>query len=246
MANKKILSVKVKYPASTRHATTNNRVLQTETKWNFMRIAGAVIVLVLLIGGSIFMSEYQKNLPDSVKPLADIKTGKNVLPFVDQRRDAENLMAKVSESEASLPVPVNTKLELHLTDVKTYPKVDLVPKVSVAALSLPNGHVKRALLTNKIEQGKPMMAIHKKVKLNKNMPFAIHYFTEVLGLTGQSVYHQWFYRNRMVMQDKKQITNSPWRTSSSLWLDTHRVGEWRVRLLDEKHQILNQLSFTVD
>lgn len=275
MADKKNIVIKVKYPA-TGKKTEKYAPPKTVTEWNIKRIAFAAAILTVVLAGLLYLLMYdgveQQNdrqnaslPPDTTAnsseqraiaanniaaPDNQPKTGDevgNVQPSINQ--GAITQIDKPSiKPEQALEKPQTQSIKLD-DAVKNQP-VTSQPEESVAVASPPvkvNKNVSRALLTYKVKNREPMTEIPRTVIVDKTKPTVVHYFTEVEGMKGQNIYHEWIRNGKVVTRYKLDVgSDAAWRTYSHMSVSEKGLGNWTVRLLDAENNLLNQQAFRVN
>lgn len=108
------------------------------------------------------------------------------------------------------------------------------PAVAVA------GMVTRAVFTTNVEDLKPVNAISSLT----NDKTRICYFTEIDGMTGQTVIHRWEYNGKLMLDKSFKVGASRWRVYSSKNLDPSWLGEWKASVIDANGSTLSVNTFT--
>ncbi|GAB6141186.1 hypothetical protein JCM14076_19150 [Methylosoma difficile] len=253
MADKKNLVIKVKYPAGAKQSADYVPAAQTITEWNIPRLAAAAVVLAVLGVGLVKMlsssdEAVQASVPSVAavsEPVAPAPSDVPAQPVVQQLPATQTAtavstpvpVAKPVAAPESLPGPANSQ---PLTQAET-------PVVSPAATGMPVGNVSRALLTHTIKKREPMTEIPRIISVGKHKPVLVHYFTEVEGLAGHDIYHEWLLDGKVVTRYKLDVAGDPWRTFSRMSITAKKgKGVWMVRLLDDSQRLLNQQTFKVN
>lgn len=265
MADKKNLVIKVKYPAGAKQSADYVPAAQTITEWNIPRLAAAAVVLAVLGVGLVkTLSSSDEAVQASVpsvaavsEPVAPASSSVPAQPVVRQLPAAQTAtavstpvvasqsivqpppapVAKPVTAPESLPSPANSQ---PLTQAET-------PVVSPAATGMAVGNVSRALLTHTIKKREPMTEIPRIISVGKHKPVLVHYFTEVEGLAGHDIYHEWLLDGKVVTRYKLDVAGDPWRTFSRMSITAKKgKGVWMVRLLDDNQRLLNQQTFKVN
>jgi hypothetical protein len=60
-----------------------------------------------------------------------------------------------------------------------------------------------------------------------------------------AIYHQWYYRDKLVRQKKLSLKIPRWSTYSSIQLREADKGPWRVEIVDQSNNILYVLRFSI-
>jgi hypothetical protein len=97
-----------------------------------------------------------------------------------------------------------------------------------------NDKVARAMFTTAIKDHEPVDEIG---QLDNTIE-KIFFFTEIIGMTGQTVTHQWQHKGSIKAKTKLKIGGKRWRAWSSKKLLPQWVGVWTVTVLDNNGNIL--------
>ncbi|MCW9046886.1 MAG: DUF2914 domain-containing protein [Gammaproteobacteria bacterium] len=71
----------------------------------------------------------------------------------------------------------------------------------------------------------------------------VYYFTEITGLNGHTISHRWEYDGQVVAEINFKVSGDRWRTWSSKNMLSSWLGKWRVSVLDEGGNIIEQSEF---
>jgi len=71
----------------------------------------------------------------------------------------------------------------------------------------------------------------------------IYYFTEITGLNGHTISHRWEYNGQVMAEVNFKVNGERWRTWSSKNMLSSWIGKWRVSVLDEGGNIIEQNEF---
>ncbi len=91
------------------------------------------------------------------------------------------------------------------------------------------GKVARSAFTTAVEAREPVDDL---VVLDEDIE-RIYFFTELRGLTGQRVTHQWEYDGEVVAEIPFNVRGPRWRVYSSKRLTPELAGKWTVVVVDE-------------
>ena len=101
------------------------------------------------------------------------------------------------------------------------------------------GGVARAAFSHDIENREPVGTLTELT----NDENKIFYFTELKGLSGQTVKHRWEYNGQVMAEIPFEIGGDRWRVYSSKQLDPIWLGEWKVSVVDEGGATLSVNTF---
>ncbi|KAF3977902.1 MAG: DUF2914 domain-containing protein [Methylococcales symbiont of Iophon sp. n. MRB-2018] len=207
-------------------------------EWNTKRLWTALILL--LMGFTVFFIYFFEGAAEN----SEVQK----LPF-DQPNNLVaatiNLPAKVGINSAeyidkNMPEVKSMAIK---TDINVQDKVIEVIKQSPKVLNDPR--VARALLTRGMRNKEPIDNIGSFVTVNKSKATVVFYFTELVNMKGQIVFHQWFWKNKPIYAKKFKILGNRWRIATSKVIHSTVAGAWMVRVVDEKTQMLNEIKFKV-
>ncbi len=111
---------------------------------------------------------------------------------------------------------------------------DAKPAVAIA------GQVTRALFTRHVKDLEPV----DNVSVLTNDITRVTYFTEIVGMAGQTIAHRWEYNGKVVLEKRLEVGSSHWRAYSSKKLDPAWLGEWKVSVVDAAGGTLSVNTFT--
>ena len=114
----------------------------------------------------------------------------------------------------------------------------------IAALVLSSsstaGEVTRAMFTIGIDNHEPVIMVD---SIDSNSYTSISFFTELNGLSGQNVTHQWTYNDKVMFEKTFEVKGERWRVWTSKTLIPAWKGSWTVNVLDEDRSVLASNSF---
>ncbi|NOQ76526.1 MAG: DUF2914 domain-containing protein, partial [Methylococcaceae bacterium] len=105
--------------------------------------------------------------------------------------------------------------------------------------------VVRALLATEVINKEPVGNMVLPLMLNKDIAKRVYYFTEIINMKGQSLYHQWFRDEQLIYKRKIIMLGNRWRVSTSKLIPYSKTGMWTVRLVGKQGIILNEIKFEV-
>lgn len=105
---------------------------------------------------------------------------------------------------------------------------------------MPNEQVARAVFTSNIQNHEPTDNI---TSLNNNRN-KIYFFSELTGLSGQTVTHRWQYQGKTMAEIKFNVGGPRWRVWSSKTLLPQWTGEWHVSIIDGSGNEVGEGTFT--
>jgi len=137
----------------------------------------------------------------------------------------------LAESEITLPTPTVTKAVVKEVDPISTEKIKT------------NNNIRRAQFTNGIIKREPVDNVDQLSASEKELK-KLYYFTELRGLKGQTITHQWQHENNVVAEVEFKVRGNRWRVYSSKYLQSHKKGSWQVVVKDAKGNLLETSQFT--
>ncbi|HBF09472.1 MAG: hypothetical protein CMD81_04190 [Gammaproteobacteria bacterium] len=83
------------------------------------------------------------------------------------------------------------------------------------------------------------------ISLEGRNSFRPVFFTQLTGLNGQTVSHNWYYDDVLAASVKIKVGSDSWRASSNKRVDLGTLGQWKVEVVDAQGQVLARQSFNV-
>jgi len=216
--------------------------LHTEmiTEWDVKKISIATLFLLLIMIASglayYFFAVDELDASDS-----KIQNKPQLALLNNEKVGAVNqIKQKKSQIKPVEIVKVETKPLLK-------PAVELKAAVTTEkkALAMKSVNIKRAVLAQESINKEPGGEIKFPFLVNKEKARGITYFTELVNMKGDSVYHEWIMNDKLVYKKKINILGDRWRVSTRKLFTYSSAGEWQVRVITEQGDILHELSFTV-
>ena len=201
------------------------------TEWNYKRIFIAVLLAVIFIALPFYLlNEQPAQTP--IKVAEDTK-------ILAAEKPIKPTIKKVIEVVKPM-VDTNNKLDISIKESK--PEVTANVKTLI---KVTNDKIVRALLTTGLNNKEPINSIKSALTATTEKAAGLYYFTEIVGMKGQALYHHWFKGDKVVYKRKINILGNRWRASTSKMIPFAKAGIWRVRLVDKQGIILNEIQFKV-
>ena len=102
------------------------------------------------------------------------------------------------------------------------------------------GEVSRAMFTIGIDNHEPVIMVD---SIDSSAYTSISFFTELNGLSGQNITHQWTYNDKVMFEKTFEVKAQRWRVWTSKTLIPSWTGSWAVNVLDEDRTILASNTF---
>ncbi|ABC30750.1 conserved hypothetical protein [Hahella chejuensis KCTC 2396] len=106
--------------------------------------------------------------------------------------------------------------------------------------------ISRAQLTQELDDSEPTNALRDSIVMNDEGLLRIYLFTEMMDMTGQTLYHEWYRDDKRVARIRIRPHRSPMRASSSKFIDRHMLGQWTVKVTGPEGNILAEAAFSVN
>lgn len=100
------------------------------------------------------------------------------------------------------------------------------------------GNIARAFFSTAIVNREPINRLLVGSELEK-----IYFFTDIRNMEGQTVYHRWEYKDKVISKNKFDVKNSKWRVFSSFKIKPRMIGKWTVVVTDERGWPLKAVIF---
>ncbi len=102
------------------------------------------------------------------------------------------------------------------------------------------GEVSRAIFTTDIDNREPVSMID---SIDAGSYTSISFFTELNGMNGQIVTHQWTFNDKVMFEKTFEVKAERWRVWTSKTLIPSWTGVWTVHVLDDDRSVLSSKSF---
>ena len=102
------------------------------------------------------------------------------------------------------------------------------------------GTVSRALFTIGIDNREPVIMVD---SISPDSYTSISFFTELNGMSGKTVTHQWIFDGRVMFEKSFEVNGDRWRIWTSKTLIPDWTGTWTVKVLNEDGSVLERKTF---
>jgi len=212
---------------------TKNTPSETDmvTEWHYQRIVSAVVLmLIFIIAPFYYFSDqdvgHQEPVIVSLVPTTVTKETKKLIENIEPVVADNVIKSTVKKTQF-----VANKKEPSVI-VKTYSK------------QIDNTII-RSLLTTGLNNKEPIDNITSSLTATKDKAAGIYYFTEIANMKGQSLYHHWLWKDKLIYKRRIVILGNRWRAATSKLIPYSKVGDWRVRLVDSQGDVLKEIQFKV-
>lgn len=228
MADSEKVVIKINYQDKGKTLKSHSKP-EMVTEWHVQRILVALALLMIFI---LFPFFYFSSEPLVSEKQIEQKT---VVSEPIILEDAK-LTGKIIKKEADNPETVL---------LKKVKQTNLPDQESLSSLISIEPGIVRALLTMALSNKEPVGRIVSPLKVNKNKAVGPYYFTEIIDMKGKYLFHQWLRDDEIIFNRKLNILGNRWRASTSKLISYSKAGDWKVRLVNEEGDILNEIEFSV-
>jgi hypothetical protein len=102
------------------------------------------------------------------------------------------------------------------------------------------GEVSRAMFTIGVDEREPVIMVD---SIDSGSYDSISFFTELNGLEGHNVTHQWTFNDEVMFEKTFEVRGDRWRVWTSKTLIPSWTGDWTVKVLDSDRTVLASKSF---
>jgi hypothetical protein len=251
--NEKKLVIKINcQPPKQDKNNVKKKQQQIISEWNVRRIVITGLVFLLFI--AVLVSLLLLRNEEELKPV-DVKS---VSTAVDQNVTQHTLESSddISKNKGKTKYPVGLK---SLPQKNTYKEgkgrkksaLNKTNRLSNAIsgdkqrdIGLVNG-LARAKLTKAIINKEPVGNVNLPIIVSNEHAIGVFYFTELTGLKGRTVYHEWKYNGHIIYKRRISILGNRWRASTRKMINYKLIGAWQVRLIDAKGRVMHEIKFDV-
>ncbi len=233
--------VKVKYQGLKKEQKDISQP-QIVTEWHMQRIFAAIAMLIIFIilpfyyfsGQSI---ESVEQTGPELKTVEKLPVKQNT-QIADSRAKPKpaDIAAKKETAAIAIAPPKLTKKETVKKEVIAKPVLD--------SSILTSQKIVRALLTTDLDNKEPVDNIAT-LSVNKDKASKVYYFTEIIDMKGQVLYHRWLRNDQLIFKREINILGNRWRAATSKLITYSKAGLWTVRLEDKQGAVLNEIKFEV-
>jgi len=201
------------------------------TEWHYQRILSAVVlIMIFIIAPFYFFNDEDVNnqalvVTDPV-PASEEKETKKLIKNIEPVVEDKIITPTIRKTQS-----VGNK-KVTATIVKTTSK------------QIDNTII-RSLLTTGLNNKEPIDNITSSLTATKDKAAGIYYFTEIANMKGQSLYHHWLWKDKLIYKRRIAILGNRWRAATSKLIPYSKVGDWRVRLVDSQGDVLKEIQFKV-
>lgn len=239
MVNKNKVVIKINYQEI---GGSKNNVPQQKmvTEWHTLRVLSVIIILIVLISLCYYFFFNVTIEKEPVKTLVVAESKNKVIKEIDKNLKI-NIKAEIKKpfkSDHKRQLNVNIKL---VNNINSEDKIN--PGIMTRANVSSGNTTTRALLTSGIKNKEPIDNIVEPIGVNEQEATRVFYFTEIINMEEQYLYHLWLRDNELIFKRRIKIMNNKWRAATSKLITYSRSGFWKVRLVNQEGDILNEIKF---
>ena len=237
MSKQKKLVIKVNYENSEKNSEEQFSTESIE-EWDLKKIAITLLLSILIMIGFYYLL---------FKKPAFIKTEITDASPSDGLLIESTIKEKVNqEINTEQSVVIATKKKIAITEVKkTSISTGAVENKTVIEPVKQSDFVARSQLSYLVKNREPQGEIISPIKIGSNKTIKIYYFTEIKNMSGHTVFHVWNYNGKQIFKKPIKVKGPRWRAATYKTVDNSSIGNWQVKLLDDKENLLGDLSFEI-
>ena len=110
-------------------------------------------------------------------------------------------------------------------------------------IQINSNNLSRVLLVSNIYKKEPVNELSYNVYGKEDSAKKIYLFTQIDNSAGQSIEHQWWYQGKMIYKKNFTVLGKRWRCYSSKNIGKLQQGEWLIKVLNNKGDILSTVNF---
>jgi hypothetical protein len=242
--------VKVKYQGLKNELESDSQPKMV-TEWHIQRILAAIAILIVFIALPFY---YFSGQPEVLVDKAGSELNSTEQTVVKQNMRSIEPKVKpadiaVSKQPAIVAIepPERIKKEVIKEDTanKNSDKETIIPEQTKYPNILNSPKIVRTILTTDLKDKEPVDNISSVLTVNKDRATKVYYFTEIIDMKGQVLYHRWLRNGQLIFKREINILGNRWRASTSKMITYSKAGLWNVRLENEQGDILNEIQFEV-
>lgn len=194
--------------------------------WHTGRIASAIIAIVILLGTLIYAMT-NNNTQESQEP-APLKT-------------IEQPPIAISDSQTA----TTRQSAVNLGTTERTPATIAPTQHNGPTAYILDKRIIRAALVSEIKDREPGEKLKLPISVSPGQTIEAIYFSEIKNMKGQAVYHVWLKDEVQVAKIKRTLKSTKEPFSSSQAITHSHIGQWSVKLINQKGKLLSESSFQV-
>ena len=147
------------------------------------------------------------------------------------------------------PIIATDKISLSTLDTKTstgiLPQVEILKPIINKTKPVSNGRVTKILMTTGLIDREPIDKVTQPITINHVDEVNLYFFTKIMRMTGQTLYHQWFWQDQMVYEKPIEVKARRWRATTSKVIAYSQPGQWTAKILNAEREVLKEIKFMI-
>jgi len=141
--------------------------------------------------------------------------------------------------------PIEAKPEVS-TPVEPKPVEKVAPQLVFSdPVDIKSEKIFRAQLTNGVSKKEPVDKLGSTIPMNEKGLIKVFLFTDMHGLKGETLYHEWYLAGKRMARVKINVRNNNVSASSSKFIDKYMMGDWKVNVVNHSGDALVSAQFVV-
>ena len=242
--------VKVKYQGLKNELESDSQPKMV-TEWHIQRILTAIAILIIFILLPFYYFSSQPEVLDdnteSELNLAEQAVVKQNMGGIEPKVKSADIAVSKQPAIVAIKPPERIKKDVIKEDTanKNSDKEYIIAEQTKYPNILNSPKIVRAILTTDLKNKEPVDNLSSVLTVNKDRATKVYYFTEIIDMKGQVLYHRWLRNGQLIFKRKINILGNRWRASTSKMIIYSKAGLWTVRLEDKQGAILNEIKFEV-
>lgn len=195
------------------------------TVWHTGRIFSAVLILLIVISGTIYLF--------SGKDAGENKT------------QTSEIIPSPEVSPAQVPAIVKPELPKAEAPLESSNTKNAVIVKRPAAI-IYDRKVIRASINTAPKNNEPGDPVKQLIVLGQNESKELFYFSQIKNMQGHTLFHAWFKDEKLIIKKQFEVKTNNARLISSRKLTANEAGEWQVVLMDKKGRKLSEANYSVN
>ena len=127
------------------------------------------------------------------------------------------------------------------------PPVEQIPSQFILSdpIDIKSEKIVRAQLTNGVSKREPVDKLGSSIPMNDQGLIKVFLFTDMHGLKGETLYHEWYLAGKRMARVKINVRNNNVSASSSKFIDKYMMGDWKVNVVNHSGDTLVSAQFIV-
>lgn len=266
------VSINVKYATPPSEPLQNNTP-EVEYRWGRIAIAVTGILLIATLFYSVFFDQKKPSLAveaitiqkemenriasppqEALTPPQKLKAQPRIEEPTSNKKTTVNKVDKVETVVTASPqkkaLPNNAKTAAMETKKTQFNPTHTTQPLKtnedkLAKIHLNSPHVNNAQLSQNIKKRTAVDELPFVLSVGKSQTLKVHFITDYQGLKNQWIYHDWYRDDVRMARIRIRPQQNKIRVLSSKNIDSHMLGSWQVRVVDQSDSILALGEFEV-